>query len=67
MIYNENGKDNGLIISVYTQGNQYIANITNDKLDAWYELRLHYSVTTKTQVKEWAMEYAEGERFELRF
>ena len=64
-VYNENGKDIGMIISVYQQGNQWIANVTNDMIDHWVEHRLHYSITTKKEVLEWAIEYADGRKFEM--
>lgn len=64
-VYNENGEDLGLTISVYQQGNQWIANVTNDKIDHWVEHRLHYSITTKKDVLEWAFYFADGRKFEM--
>lgn len=66
-IYNENGEDNGLVISMRKQGNQWVADVTNNKIAYWQEQPLHYSVTTKQQAKDWAFQYADGQRFQLRF
>lgn len=62
-MYNENGRDQGLIISVYQQGNQWIADVTNDLVDHWVEHRLHYSITTKKEVLEWAFDFAGDRKF----
>lgn len=57
-IFNEKGTDIGMIISVHRQGNNWIACITNNKIDYWYEKTLHYSIQTKEDVEQWAKDYA---------
>ena len=64
-VYNEKGYDQGLVISVYQQGSQWIANVTNDLIDHWVEHRLHYSISSKEDVIEWAIYFADGRKFEL--
>lgn len=54
---NENGKNIGLKINAYKQGNGWIASITNDSMDHWIEKTLHYSVRTRKDVLEWAEEW----------
>ena len=53
-ILNKEGKDIGMVISCHTQGNNWIACITNDKIDHWVEKQLHYSIQSKKDVEQWA-------------
>lgn len=62
---NDNSRDIGLVISVYQQGSQWIADVTNDLIDYWVEHRLHYSIASRNDVIEWAIDFADGRNFGL--
>ena len=62
---NDNSRDIGLVISVYQQGSQWIADVTNNLIDHWIEHRLHYSIVSRKDVIEWAIDFADGRNFEL--
>ena len=54
-VYNENGRDQGLIISVYQQGNQWIANVTNDFHVARPE-KTHQGLKHGMRVERWQID-----------
>lgn len=56
-IFNEDGTDIGMVISMHRQGGNWIASITNDKISYWKEKQLHYSIQDEEDVEEWAKEY----------
>ena len=66
-LFNHDGEEIGLIVSVYTQGSQWIADVTTDKMDHWREYPLHYSIRTFDDVVEWAMGFTDGERLYLQY
>jgi len=67
MVYNKNKENNGTIISMRKQSGIWIASITNNSIDYWYEKPLHYSIKRKADVVEWAKGYVVEYQFELRF
>lgn len=67
MIYNKQGKDNGMVICAYIQGGNWVADIINDKHSCWVNFALHYSIRHKRDVIEWAKNEADGQKFQLIF
>lgn len=58
-VFNKNKKDIGYKIRVFRQGQNYVAAISNEFSDSVVEKQLHYSISTKKSVIEWAKNVAE--------
>lgn len=69
-IYNEQGENNGLVFSVYLKSNEYgatwyCAEITDNNTDYWREIET--SARNRDEFREFAKEYADGERYTIEW